>query len=199
MNLDDYKVVFIVVGLVGNLLFAIPALSLIINLPEGEEFSDLYVLGPGHMLTGYPFNVSSGVDYLVYVGVGNHLGRAAYYNVTVKFRNQTDPLPNSTSATPSSLSPLYTYRLFIDDNGTIEVPLTFSFVNVSYSGSQSTVGTLVINSVSFSVNKPAVWDSANNGTYYQIFMELGLYDARSDTLSYNNRFVSLWLNMTAPV
>ena len=200
MTLDDYKVIFIAVGLVGILLLAIPALGLFVHLPAGEEFSNLYILGPGHMIEDYPFNVTSGVDYLIYVGVNNQLGNAAYYEVLVKFRNETDPLPNSTSATPSALSPLYTYRMFVENNGTSEVPLTFSFANVSPSGNnQSTVGNLLINNVSFSVDKPAMWDSTKNGTYYQLFMELWLYDTQSDTFNYNNRFVSLWLNMTTPV
>lgn len=199
MNLEDYKVAFVAVGLIGVLLFASPALALVLHLPGGERFSELYVLNSEHMIENYPFNVTEGVDYLVYVGVVNHLGSSAYYILYVKFRNLTEPLPNSTAGTPSVLAPLYTYRMFLEDSGSGEVPLTFSFSNVSFSDNQSSVGTLTINDVLFSVSKSASWDLENTGYYYQLFIELWIYSPASDGFSYHNRFVSLRLNVTDPV
>jgi uncharacterized membrane protein len=199
MNLDEYKAVFVAVGLVGVLLFASPALALVLHLPAGEKFSDLYILGPGHMAEAYPFNVTEGVNYLVYVGVANHLGSSTYYVLYVKFRNETEPLPNETAGTPSVLAPMYTYRMFLEDNGSSEFPLTFSFSNVNFSDNQSSVGNLTINGVSFSVSKSASWDSKNTGYYYQLFIELWIYSPASDEFSFHNRFVSLWLNVTGPV
>jgi hypothetical protein len=199
MNLKDYKVVFVAVGLIGVLLLASPALALVLHLPAGEKLSELYILGPGHMAQDYPFNVTEGVNYLVYVGVANNLGSSTYYVLYVKFRNQTEPLPNDTAGTPSVLTPLYTYRMFLEDGGSSEFPLTFSFSNVSFSDNQSSVGTLTINGVSFSVSKSASWDSENTGYYYQLFIELWIYNPASDEFSYHNRFVSLWLNVTGPL
>lgn len=193
--LNDYKTVFIAAELIGVLVCCIPSVMVFVRLPPGETFSELYVLGSEHMMEDYPSNVTSGVDYLVYVGVVNHLGNAAYYEVLVKFRNETDPLPNSTSMTPSALSPLYTYRVFLDDNGTSEVPLTFSFSSTSFSGGQSTVGSLTINGVQSLVDKSSSWDAVNSGYYYQLFVELWVYGPASDGFTYNNRFVSLWLKL----
>jgi hypothetical protein len=197
MKLEDYRVVFVAVGLIGVLLFASPVLSLVVHLPGDERFSELWVLGPGHIAEDYPFNVRENESYLVYVGVGNHLGSSAYYVLYVKFRNETEPLPNSRAGTPSVLQPLYTYRVFIKDNGSGEVPLTFSFSNVSFSNNQSNVGNLVINGVSSSVDKSASWDAVNSGHYYQLFIELWIYDPVLDGPSYHNRFVNRWLNVTA--
>jgi hypothetical protein len=196
MKLEDYKVIFTVVGLTGILLFASPVLALVLHLPYGERFSELYLTDPEHMAEDYPFNVTEGVDYLVNVGVGNHMGSLTYYVVYVKFRNETEPLPNATSAVPSVLAPLYTCRMFLEDGQSSEVPLVFSFSSVSFSDNQSTVGNLVVNGVSSSVGKSASWDAENNGYYYQVFFELWIYDPVSDGFSYHNRFVSLWLNMT---
>lgn len=197
MKLEDYRVIFAAVGLIGILLFASPALSLVVHFPGGEKFSELWVLGPEHMAEDLPFNVTTGVDYLVYVDVGCHMGSSTYYVLYVKFRNETEPLPNSTAETPSALPPLYKYRMFIEDNGSGEVPLTFSFSNVSFSDNQSAVGSLAINGVSSSVNKSASWDAVNSGYYYQLFIELWIYDSVSNVPGYHNRFVSDWLNMTA--
>jgi hypothetical protein len=199
MKLEDYRVVFVAVGLIGVLLFASPVLSLVVRLPGGERFSELWVLGPGHMAEDYPFNVRENESYLVYVGVGNHLGSSAYYVMYVKFRNETEPLPNATSGVPSVLAPLYEYRLFLEDNGTGEVPLNFSFSNVSFYGGQSTVGNLTINGVTFGVDKSVSWDEADSGYYYQLFMELWIYDEATNMFVFHNRFVSRWLNMTATV
>jgi hypothetical protein len=199
VKLEDCKVVFAAVGLIGVLIFASPTLGLVLHLPGGEKFSELWVLGPGHMAGDYPFNVTAGVKYLVYVGVGNHMGSSAYYVVYVKFRNETEPLPNSTAGTPSFLAPLYEHRVFLEDNGSSEFPLTFSFSNVSFSGNQSTVGSVIINGVQSIVDESVSWDAVNRGYYYELFMELWIYDPASNGFSYHNRFVSRWLNMTASV
>jgi hypothetical protein len=199
MKLEDYKVVFAAVGIIGVLALASPALSLVLHLPGGEKFSELWVLGPLHTAEDYPFNVTAGVNYLIYVGVGNHMGSSAYYVMYVKFRNETEPLPNSTSGTPSPLAPLYEYRVFLRDNGSSEFPLTFSFSNVFFSENQSTVGSITINGIQSSVDKTVSWDAANHGYYYELFTELWIYNSTSDGFNYHNRFVSLWLNMTASV
>ena len=57
MKLEEYKVVFAVVGLICVLLLGVPALSLAVHFPVGEKFSELWVLGSGHMAEDYPFNV----------------------------------------------------------------------------------------------------------------------------------------------
>jgi hypothetical protein len=196
LKFEDYRVVFAAVGLIGVLLFASPTLGLVLHLPGGEKFSELWVLGPGHMAEDYPFNVTADVSYLVYVGVGNHLGSSTYYVVYVKFRNETEPLPNVTTGAPSVLAPLYEYRMFLEDGGNSDVPLNFSFSNVSFSGNQSAVGSLTINGVPFIVGKSVSWDAVNSGYFYQLFIELWIYSAESDDFQYHNRFVSRWLNVT---
>ncbi len=46
MKLGDYKMVFIVVGLIGILLIASPLFGLLLHLPLREPFSEIYLLGP---------------------------------------------------------------------------------------------------------------------------------------------------------
>jgi hypothetical protein len=196
MKLEDYKVVFVAVDLVGVLILASPTLGLVLHLPGGEKFSELWVLGQGHMATDYPFNVSAGESYLVYVGVGNHMGASSYYGVQVKFRNQTEDLPNVTAAAPSPLPMLYEYSLFLQDGQSWEQPLTFSFSQVSVAGNRSVVGGLTVNGVTLGVDESAVWDAGNDGHFYELFMELWIYNAVTDAFQFHNRFVGLWLNMT---
>jgi len=191
LKLEDYKAIFAVASLAGILLFASPTLSLVLRMQGGERFSELWILGSGHMAEDYPFNVRADVDYLVYVGVGNHMGSSAYYVVYVKFRNQSEALPNATAGTPSPLNATAEYRIFLQGGESWEAPLTFSFL-----GNQSLIQSLIVNNVEFAVNKTALWDGENNGYYYQLFLELWIYDAESDEFQYHNRFVGIWLNMT---
>ena len=196
MKLEDYKVAFAAVGLVGVLILASPTLGLVLHLPGGERFSELWVLGPGHMAEDYPFNVRENESYLVYVGVGNHMGSSTYYVVYVKFRNQTESLPDSVNATSSALEPLSEYRLFLSDGDVWEKELSFSFEGITIEGNVCKVSKLVLEGMVLSVDKVATWDSTNQGFYCQLFFELWLYNATLSGFQYHNRFVGIWLNMT---
>jgi hypothetical protein len=148
------------------------------------------------MAEDYPFSVQAGRDYLVYLGAVNHLGGAEYYEVYVKFRNASEPLPNGTLAEPSPLPVLYTYRVFLAESQAWEGALNFGFGNVVFEGNVSVVGEVSVNGAVAPVGKVAAWDGENSGYYYQFVVELWLYNATSRSLGYHNRFVSLWLNMT---
>ena len=200
-SLAEYRIVFVAVGLMGVVGFSVPSAVMVVRLSGGERFSELYVLGPGHMAEGYPFNVSMGNYYLVYLGVGNHLGSAAYYEVRLKLRNSADALPNATSGVASSLPVLYRYEVFLTDEQTWEGAFNFSFANVVFGENHtvSSVGMIRINDAVVNVTKSAVWegeDSVNGGYFYQLIAELWLHNATSDGFVFHDRFVTLWLNMT---
>lgn len=198
MRLEDYHSLFVVVGLVLALVAVVPGLSMVFSFPEkGERFSELWVLGPGHMAEDYPFNVGEGGEYSIYAEVGNHMGSSSFYNVRVKFRNQSEPLPNATAGTPSPLPTWYEYEVFVEEEGTWETPLNFSFSRISFSGNHCRVEGLRINGFKFDVDKSVLWDEENNGFYYQLFIELWIYQMESDAFEFHNRFVGIWLNMTS--
>ena len=199
MKLEDYKLVFAAVSLIGILLIASPIIGSILPFPKGEQFSQLYLLGPGHMTEGYPSNIKAGQNYSVYVGVVNNLGSSAYYVLYVKFRNQTDSRPDIENGTPSSLQSLYEYRFSIKDGEKWEQLLTFSPLDASISGNQSVIRQLMINDVKFDVNKPSLWSSNSSVFFYQLVFELWLYDVNSGSVQYNNRFVDLQFNLTDSV
>jgi len=197
VNLEEYRTVFAVGSLILILVGSAPTLSLFVPFSgEGERFSELWILGPGHMAEDYPFNVEANETYRVFVGVGNHMGCSAYYVVYVKFRSQSEPLPNATAGTPSPLPPLCEYRVFLEEGESWEAPLTFSFSGVSFFENQSLVESCIMNDAAFRVDKLALWDGENDGYYYQVFIELWIYDAESYAFQFHNRFVGIWLNMT---
>jgi hypothetical protein len=188
--------VFVVVGLIGILLFAWPTLGLLVKLPPGQEFSELYILGPSHTLEYIPFDVKADVTYLVYLGVGNHMGSSCYYTCFVKVGNDTKLLPNSTLGVPSSLPASYEYKAFIDDEGSWEAPLTFRVGKVTSSNGMVQLSNIIINGVELAVNQASAWDSDKAGYYYNFFVELWIYNSTLGVSQYHNRFVNLALNMT---
>jgi uncharacterized membrane protein len=90
---------------------------------NGENFSELGVLGPGQKIAGYPTTVAVGQQFNLYVYVGNHQGEAEYYQVLAKEGNQGTVVSNSTSA---DLQPVLTNSLVLGDNSSTIFPVTIS-------------------------------------------------------------------------
>lgn len=198
MNLEDYRTLFLVVTLGLALVAASPVLGVVVPFGGGSErFSEFWLLGPDHMAEGYPFNVRAGEEYSVFVGVGNHMGGSEYYRVYVKLGNGTEFLPDIDGGVPSSLSPLYEFRFFVGDGGVWESAVTFGFEDVDVEGDVLVVGDIVIDGVSFPVGVSAVWDAEKEGYFFVLFFELWRYDVEYDSFKFDDRFVGLWLNMTA--
>jgi len=197
MNLEEYGVVFAVGAISLMLLVASPTLSLVYSFSSGKaRFSEFWVLGSSHMMEDYPFDVRVNETYRVFVGIGNHMGSSSYYTVYVKFRNQNQPLPDAINSTPSLLPPLYEYQAFVADEATWETILTFRILEVLRVGNSTLVGDISINDSVFFLNSTALWNSKYSGFYYQMFLELWLYNMASQSFQYHNRFVSFWLNIT---
>jgi hypothetical protein len=148
------------------------------------------------MAQDYPYSIGVGQNYSVYVNVGNHLGSSAYYTIYVKVGNQTDQLPNNTLGTPSPLQPLYEYRFSIPDNKNWTSLLTFQVSNATIQATDSQINTLKINDVPFNVDKPAMWNSNSTTFAYRLFFELWIYNGQTGSVEFNNRYVSLQLNLT---
>lgn len=196
MHLDNYKIIFIAVGLIGILLFSWPTIGLLVKPPLGEVFSELYILGPNHSFDDVPFNITAGVTYSVFLGVGNHLGSSSYYTTFVKFGNETEPLPNVTPGIPSPLPALYEYDFFINNGGNWETPFTFKINDVSFSADKSSLNNITINGRDFRVNEASVWNVNKTGYYYNLIVELWLFNSTLGVSQFHNRSVNLILNMT---
>jgi hypothetical protein len=202
MNLNDYRVLFIVVTAVLALLVASPAMSRMLVYPRTEFFTEMWILGPNHKAEGYPYNISRGQNYTVFLGIGNQLGYCAYYLVEVKFRNQTQPLPSSfgpvENRVASSLPSLFNITAFVADEQTWELPLVFSFdYDVDLSKTEVMFSTLTLNSAALGLGGfVTTWNSTRSVFFGNLLFELWLYNASASLLSYHGRFVDLKLNMT---
>ncbi len=197
LTLKRYKIIFLALVVVGLLLFSVPSVMLVVPSSGSGGFSQVWVLGSTQITSNYPFNVTSGGNNTVYIGVANHLGSVGYYVLEVKLRNQSDSLPDQSLGTPSSLPALYEQYIVLPDGGSWQQKLNFSLSNISFSGSTCSVGTINIGNDSITVTKSALWDPSQQGYYLQLFFELWIFNPGTQNLQYNNRYCGIWLNMTS--
>lgn len=194
MNLKDYRNLFVVCSLGLSFLAFTPVLHGFVPLFVGESFSELSILGSGHMAKDYPFNVRTNVEENLYVTVSNHMGESTYYRINVKLRNQSQSSANDTM--PSMLDPLYEFGVFLLDGEKYEESIRFEFLEVLSEVNLVRVRKLMVNDVILIVDSSSKWDSENNGFYFQLFFELWLYDTTLRSIKYDERSVGIWLNMT---
>ncbi len=227
LNLQKYTVLFVVVTAVLALLVASPALQRVLVYPQTEFFTELGLLGPGHMAENYPYNITRNQNYNLFLGVANHLGSVAYYVVEVKFRNESQSAPDSFNHTPSSLQSLYSIPVFVADKESHELPISiafdYSFQNVTrtvYSnvtvpggpGENATIQQVAENVTLLQANFNGLkfngvtlnlqgyssdWNSSTNEFYGNLIFELWIYNSTTSSFQYHDRFVDLKLNMTS--
>ena len=180
LNLQQFKALFIIVTAVVALLAASPLLQRILVYPQTEFFTEFSLLGPGHMAQNYPYNITQIGTYAVFLGITNNLGSCAYYQVQVKFRNETQSAPDSFNLTPSSLPSLYNIAAFVADKESLELPVTFIF---SYSFAN------VDRSVYSNVTVPN--ESGQNSTIEQIVENVTARQAVFNSIIFNGVSLSL--------
>jgi hypothetical protein len=203
VNLAVFKTILLVVTAVLALFVASPALQRLLVYPQKEFFTELWLLGPEHTAENFPFNITSNINYNIFLGIGNHLGSFAYYSIQVKFRNQTQPSADSFNHTASSLPPLYSITAFGADKETWELPVTFSFEYTynedpdNESLSKVEVNTLMFNDLLLDLEGySATWDSEREVFFGNLFFELWIYSDATGSFQYHQRSTSLWFNMT---
>jgi hypothetical protein len=202
MNLQQYQALLLIITGTLALIVASPALQRLLVYPQTEFFTEMWLLGPEYKAENYPFNITRGESYPLFLGVGNHLGQCAYYLIQVKFRNQTQSAADSFNRTSSSLPPLYSITAFVADKEKWEIPISFSFNYVQDSYNETLLQVQVLD-MTFNDNVlnlndyAAVWDAERSGFFGNLFFELWIYNDTVGALQYHERFTSLWFNMTS--
>ena len=177
---------------------ATPALQEFLVLPKGEAFTELWLLGPGHMTENYPYNITSGQSYDVFLGVFNHLGNVACYSIQVKIRNQIQSEPSSMEHNSSNLPVLFNLYAVVADNESWELPVRFGF-DYYYDSAQSKVvytkflfNDKVLTLSGYSTS----WDTSRSSFFANLIFELSVYDRGTGSFQYHERYVDLKFNMT---
>jgi uncharacterized membrane protein len=198
MALQQYKTLLLVVTVVLALFVASPAIQQLVAVPQTTYLTELSLFGSYHNAT-YPYNVTVGQNYPLYLNVENRLGSCAYYLIEVKFRNQTQSTPDSFNHTSSDLSSLGKISFIVANNEAMQLPIDISF-QYKLDGNnkdQLDMQNIIVNGFSLSVSPTTIaWDPQRIGYYGNLFFELWIFNDTTNAFQYNQRYVSLWLNMT---
>jgi len=170
----QYRVFIVIAILIVALMVASPVISKYMVPPQTEYLTELSILGPHHNAT-YPFNLTSGDVYPLYLTVTNRLGESAQYQIQVKFRTPTQSAPNSFTQTPSSLPALFDFTFFVEDKESYELPIDISFIYQKISGREAELNELVVNDNPVDTNSIRVaWDSRNDAYLGNLFFDISL-------------------------
>ncbi len=198
VSFKSYQTYLIVVVLVVALVGASFVFGDLDFFPDtSEKFSEFWLLDADRMTESYPFNVSSGDSYSVFVDVANQMGSSQQYRVYAKFRDSNQSVLERNTGLPSSSSPLYEFEFSVEDEEVWESAVNFGFQGVSVEEDVLTVGDVIINGVVHSVDASTNWNSTRNGFYFELFFELWRYDVEVESYSYTDLSLGLWLNMTS--
>ncbi|MCW4009499.1 MAG: DUF1616 domain-containing protein [Candidatus Bathyarchaeota archaeon] len=195
MNLNDYKLIFIVTGLIGILLISSPAIGMVLHLPMEQPFSSIFLLGSTQKFSDYPYNVTEGTTYPLHLCVENREGEAAYYKVEMGLRNRTDLIGNETDNVQNPTQPLLEHKFLCQNGQIVQKPLNFMISNVTYSSNQSVINKIAVNGVKFEVNTLSIWDSEKQGFPYEIFFDLYIYKTSVGSFESLNQSLNLKLNL----
>jgi hypothetical protein len=196
LQMNDYKVIFAVVGILGIIIIASPIFGIFFSYPRGEDFTEFWILDQERKVGNFPFDISANEINTIYLGVGNRMEDTKLYYIDIKIRNQADSAPDSLGGTPSDLDPLFSYRVFLQKNEIWEEEIVFS-IDFSSSENECVISKFVINGFVFDLNKVVLKDNENQGFFCQLFFELWIYDPASHAPQYSNQFVGIWMSLTS--
>jgi hypothetical protein len=197
LNLLQFKVLLIIVTAVIALIVVSPALQQIQVFPKTEFFTELSLLGPQRLAANYPFNIAINRDYNVFLDITNHLGSCTYYQVQIKFRNETQSAPNIFNRTYSTLPSLYNVSVFVADKESWQLPITFSFNYASKGESSIAFNSMKFNGVNLNLAGLSSNRDSTTGVFYgNLVLELWIYNGSTSTFHYHERYLDLLMNMT---
>lgn len=193
MGLKQYRNLIFVLAIALALLMASPSIQQVLVYPQPDGLTEFYLLD-GNRNAVYPSNVTADETYRMYLQIANHLGSCAYYQVQIKFGNQTDSGPNSFNQTSSTLPPLGPLTVLVAENSTEEIPVDISF-QYNANASLLNVQSVTVNGFGLGTNSSIAYDTIKGGFFGNLVFELWIYNSTTSAFQYHERYLSLWLNL----
>jgi len=197
MSLREVRAAYVACFVFLGLIILSPTLAMVLSFPNGERFSELWILGPEHKAENYPFIIKANQTYSVFLGIGNHMGDLEYYKIYAKFGNESEPLPDAENGTPSPMAPIYEYRVFLNEAQVWEREVNFSLVGLPFKKYVYKVEYLKMDDVILAVNKTLTRNLHAKHYYCRLFFELWMYEPVLEDFQYQKRFVRFGFNVTA--
>ena len=174
MNLEEWRLSFISLGVVLALLISAPVITEIFT-PKYEPFIAMAVLGENNLAEGYYPNNDPNIPLKQLVGwslyLYNHMGESQYVVVKVKLLDETTPPPDSALVSPSPALTIYELRLILRNNETRITPFEWSVLEAKNTSDRLLISKMMVNGQKIDLNT-----SVSNREKTRIVFELWAYD-----------------------
>jgi len=121
------NVILILVALIA----IITSVCVILFPQDGERYTEFFMLGENMTATGYPDSFTAGLNYPMFIGVGNHENQESNYTIeTWLLRTEFDTITNSTLIV--AMDPSERLQLTLSSNETKLIPYTLSVRKPGY-------------------------------------------------------------------
>ena len=126
----SYNMVSVILVLV--IIIAITTtIYLIVSPKESEHFSEFYILGETGMAADYPDELIAGLQYPMFIGVGNHEYRTMSYTIeTWAALTEFDNVTTGTSIL--AMDPIDRQSVVLSHNKTVVIPYALSLNKTGY-------------------------------------------------------------------
>lgn len=195
MNFENIRLLYVFSCIGLGLLILLPTFFAVFPFPEGEGFSELWLLGSNHMIESGRLDVLLNTRYSVYLGVHNQMPGLEYYRIYVKLLSKSEAFQETGTGIPISLEPIFEYRFVLSSNETWEENFAFIFKDVTFEENLSRISNLSINGNDINVDKILIQDNNSNEFYCQMVFELWIYNSTTSVFQFHNHFVEFWMNM----
>lgn len=201
MNLGEWRNIFIIVGIIGISIVAVPVISSYF-LKTHESFIAMAVLGKEMLADDYypsnelNINIRDTIPWHVYIN--NQMGRAQYVAVKFKILNSTLASPNTSLCVPSPAPVIYEFRDILLSNETKIKPFTWEIIEAYNDDHTTEISKIKINEHLLDVDIVIGNDEAT-----RLVFELWLFNSVSKDFSFalisngESRCVwnQLWINI----
>ena len=182
MNLSEWRNIFIIVGIIGISLVAVPVISSYFSKTP-ESFISMTVLGKEMLADDYYPNdelnikIRDVIPWHVYIH--NQMGRAQYVAVKFKILNSTLASLNTSLCVPSPAPVIYEFRDILLSNETKIEPFTWEIIE-AYNDSH----TIAISKIKINERQIDVDIVIGNNEATRLVFELWLFDSVSKEFSF---------------
>lgn len=195
MNFENMRLLYVFSCIVLGLVILSPSFFVVFPIPEGEGFSELWLLDSNHIIESGIFEVFLNEQYTINLGVNNQMLGLESYIVYVKLLNQSEAFQEIGTGIPVSLKPIFEYRFILSNNETWEETFEFIFENVSFEEDTGRIFNLSINGNDIAMDKILTKDNKSDEFYCQMVFELWTYNSTVSVFQFQNNFVGLWMSM----
>jgi len=125
---DRVLTVVITLAILASILITVYAIAV---PKEGERFTEFFILGEKQQAADYPDRISTGQEYPLFIGVGNHEYRPVTYTIETWGMNMEFDNTTNTS-TVLAMDPVAQASFALSHNETQVIPYNLSLQDTSY-------------------------------------------------------------------